>query len=164
MVLSKIDSNHKNISLPGGTLSLTIGHMVNRIEIEIVDKYGMGRWSGNTYQLGNQKKLSIVTAYRVNDQPVTAKNIISTNSQQHHLLKKRNLCEKPRRQFIIDFCEQFKQMFIDTNNYNILMIDTNENYEIPDVVGIQELIKELGLVKNTMILLSFQHIIMVVEL
>jgi hypothetical protein len=69
----------------------------------------MGRWSGYEYNIGNNKKLYIVTAYRVIDQPVTINNQLSSNSQQFYMLQHRGIVDtKPKRQFIIDFCEQFE--------------------------------------------------------
>jgi hypothetical protein len=40
--------------------------------------------------------------------------------------------EKPRRQIILDFIEQFKDKCKDENAYTILMIDANENVQNPE--------------------------------
>lgn len=147
LTTSKIANKmNKKIYLPGGTLSLTANKMVNRIESDIQDKYGMGRWTGTTYQLGNNKKLNVITAYRVIDSKITTKNVLSTNSQQYYLLKERDIDAKPRKQFIEDFCKQFKEMFLDTNQYSIVMIDANENIQEPEPGGIIDMLDELNIV------------------
>jgi hypothetical protein len=96
-------------SLPGGTLTLTTNALVNRYENPIKDKYEMGRWSGMTYRIGNNRKLNVITAYRVIDQKITTTNSMSTNSQQHFMLKDRNVNNKPRRSLLLTFVNNLSQ-------------------------------------------------------
>lgn len=141
-------NKYQNTYLPGGTLSMTVNDIIDKSVSAIDDKNYMGRWTGNTYQLGKGKKLNIITAYRVTlSQQVTSKKAITTNAQQVEVLRDRNLQQvKPRQQFIYDFIEQFSEMFADENNYNLLMIDANENIENPEKEGITKLINSLNLV------------------
>jgi hypothetical protein len=107
----------------------------------------MFRWTENTYNIGYGKKLNIITAYRVNDKTVTSRNARTTNAQQLELLKERGIgIQKPWKQFIADSIEQFEELFRDSNNYNLLLIDANENIKNPEKDGICQLIKELDLI------------------
>jgi hypothetical protein len=103
MVTSKIHNKLDTVCLPGGTATVSVNSIVSRNESNIEDDYKMGRWTGNTYQLGDDFKLNVITAYRVIDQTITTRNSMATNSQQHQLLLKRGIEEKPRKQFIKDF-------------------------------------------------------------
>jgi hypothetical protein len=72
--LSMTANSIKNAHLPGGTLTQPVNQLVKRWERQINDKFNMGRWTGTTYCLGNDKKLNIITAYWVIDQKITASN------------------------------------------------------------------------------------------
>jgi hypothetical protein len=116
MVVSTIHKLTDRVHLPGGTATLTLNNTVNRIERIIKDKYDMGRWTGNTYRLGDGRKLNVITAYRVIEQKITSRNSMSTSSQQHHLLQLRGIKDtKPRTQFRKDFIEQFREQCMQPN-------------------------------------------------
>jgi hypothetical protein len=139
---SKTQNNINKQCLPGGTLSITVKSMVHRICDSIKDPYHMGRWTGFQYNIGNKKRLYVITAYCVNDQQIQINNQLSSNSQQYYILQQRGITSiKPRRQFIIDFCELYEQICKDTDNYVILTLDANENLENPDKEGILELME-----------------------
>jgi hypothetical protein len=140
------ENSIKSTHLPGGTLTLTTNKLVNHWEQDIIDKYNMGRWTGTTYRLGEGKKLNIITAYRVIDQKIKPSNSLSTNSQQHFLLKKRGIENKPRKQFINDFCEQFQDSCSHEDEYTILMIDANECLLQPENGGMTELLDKCKLI------------------
>jgi hypothetical protein len=106
----------------------------------------MGRWTGTTYRLGNNKRLHYITAYRVIDQPITTKNTLASNPQQHNILITRKIDNvKPRRQFIDNFIHQFKDLCNNNNDYFILTIDANETMDDNEPHGIQHIINTLNL-------------------
>jgi hypothetical protein len=146
LVVARIANKSTNCNLPGGTASVTVQSMVNKIEQTIEDDNHMGRWTGTTYRISKSKKLNVISAYRVIDQQVKANNSMSSNSQQHHMLANRDIHDiKPRRQFIIDFCNQFKEKCLDPNELTLLMIDANECTSHPENGGITELLEQCGL-------------------
>jgi hypothetical protein len=106
----------------------------------------MGRWTGYTFRLGLDCKLNVITAYRIINQPITSSNTMATNSQQNELLQKRRITTKPRKQFIQDFCDQFKEMCNLENEYTLVMLDANESFNQPEIGSITELIIECGLI------------------
>lgn len=139
MIGSKVRNAIDKRILPGGTATITVNSMVNRITKEIHDKDFMGRWTGYCYNIGNNKSLYIINAYRVIDQQINITNQLSSNSQQHNILQQRGEFNKPRRQFIIDFCNQFAEICNNPANYIILKLDANENMDKPDKDGLLEL-------------------------
>jgi hypothetical protein len=74
MIVSTIHKLSDRVHLPGGCATITLNYTVNRIEKRIKDKYDMGRWTGNSYRLGDDHKLNVIRAYRVIDQKITSKN------------------------------------------------------------------------------------------
>jgi hypothetical protein len=147
MTVSIIPNDNKNINLPGGSTTVTFDKMVDRLEKIIEDKDKMGRWTGATYRVGSSKKLNIITAYRVIDAKITIHNSITTNCQQTQLLKNRNIYEtKPRRQFILDFIDQFQENCNNNDEYTLLLIDANESIRYPERGGISDLIKKCNLI------------------
>jgi hypothetical protein len=65
MSISTTKTKHKRAYLPGGTMVTTVGKWNSKICGQIFDVHHMGRWSGTSYQVTNDKKLHIITAYRV---------------------------------------------------------------------------------------------------
>jgi hypothetical protein len=146
MVTSKIPNTHNETNLPGGTCTITFNQWVDKIEKTIEDNHQMARWTGTTYRLGNNRKLHYITAYRVIDQPITTKNTLASNSQQHRRLLERNILNvKPRKQFIEDFIQQFSELANKPNEYFILTIDANETMDDNETHGIRHLIDTLNL-------------------
>jgi hypothetical protein len=77
-----------------------------------------------------------------------------TDSQQKQLLKNRNIHDtKPKRQFTIDFIEQFQEKCLNVNEYTLLLIDANESLRFPELGGMPELIKVCGLIPR----ISLRH-------
>jgi hypothetical protein len=104
-----LDEETRNY-LPGGTATISVNTCSRRVEKDIEDDEQLGRWSGSTYQLGNNKRLNVITAYRVIDQPITTNNSKSTSSQQFHRLRERGTNTiKPRRKFTMDFITQVEE-------------------------------------------------------
>jgi hypothetical protein len=46
----------------------------------------MGHWTGNTFHLGNNIKLNVITSYRVIEQELTSINSLTNNAQQPEVL------------------------------------------------------------------------------
>jgi hypothetical protein len=146
LVTSRLPNLSENIHLPGGTATFSRDGVVSKIEKSIQDDYHMGRWTGSTFRVNNDMKLNIISAYRVINQKVTPSNSMSTNSQQHHIMRSRGIDDvKPRTQFILDFCTQFTTMCNNPKEMTILMIDANECTSAPETIGITHLMKECGL-------------------
>jgi hypothetical protein len=147
LVASKLVNLPTKIHILGGCASITLNNMVNKIESSLDDQNKMGRWTGFKYRISKQMRLNITTAYHVIDQPVTGSNSLSSNSQQYHEMLNRGIENiKPRRQFIIDFCDQFEKMCHDNNQLTLLMIGANECTSSPEKDGILDLVESCGLV------------------
>lgn len=137
------DTNYR----PGGTVLTTTNSWVGRILYPLHDPHLMGRWSGNAYKLGQDKKLFLFSAYRVCKQS-SELGLISSYRQQVLKLQQRypftpNLC--PRRYFIQDFISYIKSLVITPNDYIIVMIDANEQLG-EDYQGITTMMEKLGLI------------------
>jgi hypothetical protein len=105
-ILSSNRFNPTNVTAyqPGGTLQTCTGHWVSRCIGKIIDDRHMGRWTGQTFQLKQQKTLSIITAYRpckrnnVNNKSTSS----STYRQQTVLLMEEGIDDPDPRQMFID--------------------------------------------------------------
>ena len=90
--------------LPGGTLHITKGNWIGRIESHLIDTKEIGRWSGTKYRTQKGHSLYILTAYRPCPSPhhgLAQSN--STYAQQYFMIQ--DTGEKfpdPRAQFIVD--------------------------------------------------------------
>jgi hypothetical protein len=73
---------------------------------------------------------------------------MSTNSQQHHMLINKGIKDtKPRRQFIIDFIKQFKEMCQKEDEYTIITIYANEPWILNEKGGLSDMVNECNLIK-----------------
>lgn len=137
------DTNYR----PGGTVVATVQSWVGRILQPLHDPHSMGRWSGNVYKLGADRRLFLFTAYRVCKQSPEL-GLISSYRQQVLKLQQRmpfesNLC--PRKYFIQDFIAYVQSLSIKPNDFIIIMIDANEKLG-EDIQGISMMMEKLGLV------------------
>jgi hypothetical protein len=138
LVVSRLLKNPSTIHLPGGCASVTIEKLVSKIESNIDDRYNMGKWSGVKYRINKAKRLNVITAYRVIDQPVTANNSLSSNSQHYHTMLNCGIdTVKPRRHFITDICKEFEEMCHEHDQITLLIINANECISTPEKDGIQ---------------------------
>jgi hypothetical protein len=118
MAVTTTPQNYTKRYLPGGTTTISMGRMSKQVRHHIYDSKNLGRWCGTTYNLGNNKKLHVVSAYRVCQQAVNRTNSMSTYTQQHFMMKKRGIDNpNPREQFIVDFVSQFKDMCKNKNEF-----------------------------------------------
>lgn len=129
-LLTTSSANHpnKNGYLPGGVCQIARGSIVGRMPKHGQDN--LGRYAWQKYTGSNERKLCIITAYRVSQ----AKHFVSPNSQNNTahqqqvlgLLKRNILSPDPKQQILDDLSD-----FIiaeQRNGYEIiLMIDANES-------------------------------------
>jgi hypothetical protein len=146
LVTSPIDIPYKEDRVPGGTAMITSGPWTSRIENPIKDLFNMGRWCGNTYRLSGLKRLHIITAYRPCPTRIGPSTSMSTAHQQTVKIQQRKLQNtNPRKQFIIDFINQFSTLCSYLNEHVILSLDANSNI-LEDIHGIQLLANECSFV------------------
>jgi hypothetical protein len=129
MLMSTTSQKHPNKRLPGGTASITLDRLTSYITGKIYDNERMGRWTGTSYRVSNNKHLHIITAYRVCPNNTKSEtNSLSTYSQQYAMMIEKGY-EKPnpRKQFITDFISQFKKLCTETEDYILVAMDANEH-------------------------------------
>jgi exonuclease III len=133
--------------LPGGTFIMTSGKYTGQISQRIKDNQHMGRWTGTVYNVGDNKKIHIVSAYCVCNTKVAGTHATSSYAQQQVTMGTALGIQQPQpRQMIIDdFIMQFKNICINTQDYFILMIDANETMG-EDTNGLTKLAKECNLI------------------
>lgn len=131
---------------PGGTLVATMNSWVGRINRALNDPYLMGRWSGNEYNIGYDRRLFLFSAYRVCKQSPTL-GLISSYRQQVLKLYQRGLHKNPcpRKYFILDLIDYIRSLKIKEQDFILIMIDANEQFG-EDSYGISTLTEKLGLV------------------
>jgi hypothetical protein len=133
---------------PGGTLQSCTGHWKSRCISTIHDPRSMGRWTGQTFQLKNNKTLTVITAYRPCKQSNSNNNKSSSTTyrQQTIMLTEEGfLNPDPRKVFIDDIILMIQRHHNDDNNYTILMLDANENINDSEG-GIAKLLQDTNLI------------------
>jgi hypothetical protein len=142
---STIPNEGDSLYKPGGTLTTTTGKWTTRcIGNPLSDPSGMGRWSGLSYLGKNERRLTIMTAYRSPRQQPNGG--FGFYDQQHAMLiaagvKKPNV----RKQFVMDII-QFIQQLQSAGHEIILSLDANEaSVDTPDKYGIDLIIKSCHL-------------------
>jgi ribonuclease HI len=133
---------------PGGALQSCTGHWVSRCIDKIHDNRNMGRWTGQTFQLKQQKILTVITAYR----PCKRSNINSKSTssssyrQQTVMLMEEGYNDPdPRQIFIEDMISLIININKNADNYIILMLDANENINDSES-GLSKLLRETSLI------------------
>jgi hypothetical protein len=142
---STIPNEGDSLYKPGGTLTTTTGKWTTRcIGNPLSNPSGMGRWSGLSYLGKNERRLTIMTAYRSPRQQPNGG--FGFYDQQHAMLiaagvKKPNV----RKQFVMDII-QFIQQLQSAGHEIILSLDANEaSVDTPDKYGIDLIIKSCHL-------------------
>jgi len=125
---TKIDPCHPKESFQaGGTLSIATGDTVSQIQGDpIIDKTGLGRWSGLTFQSAKGSILSIITGYRSCAGSVQKAPLGSTFLREYtYLREEKNMkSPNPRREFLTDLTALI--IDLQTENHAImLMLDAN---------------------------------------
>lgn len=114
--------------LPGGTIQTAAGHWVGKVIRVIADESNMGRWSGQSFRLANNKVLTIITAYRPCKHSGNRISSRTSYHQQYIMLRNKGI-EDPdyRTAFIHDILELINKLESDPNQYVILILDANES-------------------------------------
>jgi hypothetical protein len=121
---SKTDSYYQ----PGGCLQICHSHWSGRVQRIITDKKNMGRWTGRTYRLKENRSLAVITAYCPCQQTYSAiaKSSRKVNKQQVLLqLEDTGTISTPRKVFMEDHIRLIKELEEDPLVTVILMIDAN---------------------------------------
>jgi len=98
----------KGINLPGGTATIVLDNWTSRLVDKGTDPFGLGRWSYITIRGPKEKKIHIITVYRICKQTIQSVGHTTVMVQQYRALSKKlqeaNIVEDPapRRQFILD--------------------------------------------------------------
>jgi hypothetical protein len=104
-ILSSNRCNPKDDSrfLPGGTLQSCTGHWKSKCIALIHDFRNMGRWTGQKFQLRQQKTLTIITAYRQCKQNSTINIPTSSTTyrQQTIMLTEDGITQPDPRKFLM---------------------------------------------------------------
>jgi exonuclease III len=146
IVASTTSQKHKGRYLPGGTMTITTGSWTSLIENQIYDCAKMGRWTGAQYSLSDDKKLILISAYRVCQGSAVESASLSTYNQQFMMMKTNGVKEPdPRKQFVDDFIMQFKKTCLDVNKHIIITLDANSTLG-EDPTGMDKIMKECELI------------------
>jgi hypothetical protein len=146
LVTSPIDIPYQEDRVPGGTAMITAGKWTSRIERPIKDLFSMGRWCGNIFRLSGNKRLHLITAYRPCPTRIGITTSLSTAHQQTVKLQQRKINNStPRKQFVIDFINQFYEICNDPNELVILALDANSNLT-EDIRGLKILAQECNFI------------------
>jgi hypothetical protein len=124
--ISAVGLPYDQVKLPGGTALVTHGKWTSQIKHQIKDIFQMGRWSGNVYRLSGEKQLYIISGYRPCNTTIGTSTSLSTAHQHIAMLAARNITNSnPRKQFVLDFCNQFRDICNNNNNYILFALDAN---------------------------------------
>jgi hypothetical protein len=111
----------------GGTTCGALGQMVHRVIASGRDETGCGRWSQITYAAKENKKMTIISAYRVSKQ--TNSGDLTASTQQLGLMYEdeelRPYLVDPHKQTLIDLQYHVEKLKIDGHEILILM-DANQ--------------------------------------
>jgi len=111
---------------PGGTFTATCGQLTSRVILTGSDASGLGRWSYITMRLSNDRKLTILSGYRVCDQNPTLGSRTSYNQQLRLLTAAGHLNPDPRKHFFKDLIPLIQQWRSQCHKV-ILCMDVNKN-------------------------------------
>merc|ERR1712115_562629 len=123
---SSIPAKH-NHYLPGGTSITTLGSWTGA-RLSSGRDYPLGRWSWTTLQGKQDKKITIISAYRVHSGNPSDSPFKIYNQQYALLLQQGHTNPDPRTQTITDL-ENFIHTIQDTSHSIILCIDGNETLD-----------------------------------
>jgi len=114
---------------PGGTFIATLGPWTSRVQHAANDSTGLGRWSYLTLRLKNDRKLQILSGYRVCEQNPTLGSRTCYNQQLRLLTAAGHHDPNPRKQFFLDLTQLVKTWRAHDNEI-ILCLDLNEDTSI----------------------------------
>lgn len=105
---SYTEETFEDLNQPGGTAQIITNNCTSRVLERGTDPFGLGRWTYAVLRGANNRKVVLITAYRVCSQAISTAGQTTSTAQQFRKLSKRmrevNMMEdlKPRRQFIMD--------------------------------------------------------------
>jgi len=114
---------------PGGTFTATFGSLTSRVILTGSDASGLGSWSYITMRLSNDRKLTILSGYRVCDQNPTLGSRTSYNQQLRLLTAAGHFNPDPRKHFFMDLIPLIQQWRAQRHEV-IICLDVNENTSI----------------------------------
>ncbi len=119
----------------GGNLKSILGSLVSRAGgPDILDKTGLGRWSGVKITGPDDRKLSIITAYRVCSGSPTTSPLGSSFLREYEFFREQqHRSPNPRRLFFADL-QQTVVDLQEAGNSTILMIDANSTLDDPQLL------------------------------
>ena len=141
---SSLESHSESAFKPGGTLTTVRGNWSGRV-IE-KGKDSLGRWSYVTLEGKHEKKLMIITTYRVCRKNSENGKITIRKQQERDLYKMRKSLKDPREELLIDLEKEIKQKHIKGYEF-IIFSDMNE--DINNSTRINEFMESANL-KNVM--------------
>ena len=137
----KAGSTHK----PGGNGIIVSGAWAPYVREARADPSGMGRWASVTMQGRKEKKLTIITAYRVCAQNEQHAGEQTAYMQQYGLMRAQGTKNpNPREQMVADLQKEIIERR-DKNEEIILVIDANEPWK-EGRAGFRQKMEALGLV------------------
>ena len=127
-----------SIYKPGGTMMISSPSLASRVITSGEDEEEYGRWSYTTYGGENNKRLTIIAAYRTCI-PYDEMGVSTVHSQQWDIMEERNIEHMNIRAKIIKKdINIFMAILIKQNHEVITFIDGNEQF-IPGNKGISKL-------------------------
>jgi len=114
---------------PGGTLALAMNHWTSREVKKGTDMY-LGRWSFIEFVGKQDKRLIVMSGYRVCNQPFDAASQTVTAQQSCLLQAKGIIKPKPRKTFLDNLIQQIKT-WCSENKELILCMDANDPLDDP---------------------------------
>lgn len=119
---------------PGGTATIVVDHWTSRVIDKGVDPFGLGRWSYLTLRGKGDKRITLVTGYRVCENTPASAGVKTAFMQQYRGISAK-LCAgnksadpNPRRQFILDL-QAWLEFLIQEGHQLILTMDCNEDLQ-----------------------------------
>jgi len=120
-------TRHQERYQPGGTLSI-IGNRWTGGTRAYEDSGGMGRWSELHIQGRQNRKVIIITTYRVPHTNIANAGPNTSYYHQWHYLRRTGLLKPdPRKQLLLDLSEHIRSL-TSPDNAIIILMDANEAY------------------------------------
>ena len=107
--VSSSNEPSENEYQPGGTFTATLGPWTSRVWHAASNSTGLGRWSYLTLRLKDDRKLHILSGYRVCKQNPTLGSRTCYNQQLRLLTAAGHANPNPRKQFFLDLTQLIKQ-------------------------------------------------------
>jgi ribonuclease HI len=117
---------------PGGTVTMVVNRWTSRVVDKGSDPFGLGRWTYITLRGKGDKKLTVVTGYRVCKTTVASAGVKTAFMQQYRALSTKlretgkTSKPNPRRQFVLDL-QAWLEHLVTEGHQIILSIDSNDD-------------------------------------